>query len=516
MRARENPQSLACFEFSHATLPLVHPRGSFYPSSSQGGSMQPRIIDGKYEILRELSKGGMGAVYEARHVLTRRRVALKLILAETLARPKPANALRRFEREARAAGSIESRHVVSVLDTGIDDATSDNYIVMELLSGEDLRQLLRRAGKLSVDLVLAIASQICSGLRRAHEQGIVHRDIKAGNVFLARRDDGLVEVKILDFGIAKLRVDPLASTDGHDLTRSGSVLGSPLYMSPEQATGSRELDARSDIWSLGIVMYEALTGVTPHGNQALGAVILAICSTPAAPVRERAPWVPPEVAALVHRALALEPGQRFASAEEMQAAIERLLPGGPAIHERMLESVPTGSENQSDTPQAGSDGSPAPPAQTTVDAVTYGSGGSKSKPGTLRRRKLVGAAAGGAIALTAVIGLILDRADMSVSGAAGSASATVAALAEKPVASSAVPTAPAAKPASSLPSEGVAAPPRASGATAEPAGSKKPPLIRQRALRSPPAATPPSAPPVQVPTAPSAAGNEPAIDRRFD
>jgi eukaryotic-like serine/threonine-protein kinase len=480
--------------------------------------MQPRIIDGKYEIMRELSKGGMGAVYEARHVLTRRRVALKLILAETLARPKASDALRRFEREARAAGSIESRHVVSVLDTGVDAATSDNYIVMELLSGEDLRQLLRRVGKLPVELVLAIASQVCSGLRRAHEQGIIHRDIKAGNIYLARRDDGVVEVKILDFGIAKLRVDPLASTDGHDLTRSGSVLGSPLYMSPEQATGSRDLDARSDIWSLGIVMYEALTGVTPHGNQALGAVILAICSTPAAPLRGRAPSVPPEVAALVHRALALEPGQRFSNAEQMQAAIELLLPGGAAIHERMIEGVPNGSASESDTPQAGSDGSPAPPAQTTVDAVTYGSGGSKqTKRSVLRQRRLVVAALGGGVALAVGIGLLRDRADVPASDATGSASSALAAAADKVVTPAVAPRAPVAKPASAVSSEKVVEPPPASAPpSAAPSTRRKSPAIRQPTRSPTPAATPPSAPPVHAPTAPPAAGNEPTIDRRFD
>jgi len=251
--------------------------------------MQARIIDSKYEIVRELSRGGMGVIYEARHLLTRRNVAVKLVLSDTLARKGASDALRRFEREARAAGSIDSRHVVSILDTGIEPSTNEPYIVMELLTGADLRTLIRRRGTLAPELVLALAHQVCQGLQRAHEKGIVHRDIKAANIFLARRDGGEVEVKILDFGIAKLRADPLASSDGNDLTRSGSVLGSPLYMSPEQATGSRELDARSDIWSLGVVMYEALTGATPHANQALGAVILAICSEPAAPIRERAP-----------------------------------------------------------------------------------------------------------------------------------------------------------------------------------------------------------------------------------
>src|SRR5262245_62127253 len=168
------------------------------PEPFPGRSMQPRTIDGKYELVRELGKGGMGAVYEARHLLTRRKVALKLILAEELAGKKPLVAQRRFEREARAAGSIESRHVVSVLDTGIDVSTNDHYIVMELLSGEDLGQLIRRVGKLPTEIVLSIAWQVCLGLRRAHEQGIIHRDIKSGNIFLARKDDGHVEVKILD------------------------------------------------------------------------------------------------------------------------------------------------------------------------------------------------------------------------------------------------------------------------------------------------------------------------------
>jgi eukaryotic-like serine/threonine-protein kinase len=475
--------------------------------------MQSRIIDGKYEIVRELSKGGMGAVYEARHLLTRRKVALKLILAETLARPKATDAMRRFEREARAAGSIESRHVVSVLDTGVDASTNDNYIVMELLSGEDLRQLIQRAGRLPVELALAIASQVCSGLRRAHEQGIVHRDIKAANIYLARRDDGHIEVKILDFGIAKLRVDPLASSEGHDLTRSGSVLGSPLYMSPEQATGSREIDARSDIWSLGIVMYEALTGATPHGNQPLGAVILAICSTPAAPLQERVPSISPEVAALVHRALALEAGQRFASAEQMQAAIDALLPGGAAIHERMLDGIPKGSADgkRSDTPAAASDGSPTPPAQTTVDAVTYGSSAKQANTGRSLGARLPVAIVGGAVVLAAGIGLFRERGGVPASDIAASASSVIALPAEKP----ALPPANPVPPVQPRMNEQPAAPAVPSSAPTVQRPAPKPRTLRQTA----PAAAPvpaPTASPVPNPAVPPTSGNEPAIDRRFD
>jgi serine/threonine-protein kinase len=377
--------------------------------------------------------------------------------------------------------------------------------------------------------VLPIAFQVCLGLRRAHEQGIIHRDIKAGNIYLARRDDGQIEVKILDFGIAKLRVDPLASIDGHDLTRSGSVLGSPLYMSPEQATGSRELDVRSDIWSLGVVMYEALTGATPHGNQdgnqALGAVILAICSQPAPPLRERASGVSPEVAAVVHKALALEPGQRFASVEEMQTAIQALLPGGTVIHEGMLATIPAGSGAlaQSETPQAASEGSATPPAQTTVDAVTYGSGvGKASRPPTSRRATVPLAVAGGIVVLAAGIGIWRERGGMSESDAASSASSTPVAAAEKGApAPQATQPPPPAKPAPVPPSEQVVVPPAPSAAPPVPRPAAQKPRSAPKAARPTVAgptstsAPPPSSAAAPAPAAP-AAGSEPAIDRRFD
>jgi serine/threonine-protein kinase len=487
--------------------------------------MHPRTIDGKYEIVRELSKGGMGAVYEARHLLTRRKVALKLILAESLADKRPLVAQRRFEREARAAGSIESRHVVSVLDTGIDAATSDHYIVMELLSGEDLRQLIHRVGKVPAEIVLAIAWQVCLGLRRAHEQGIVHRDIKSANIFLAHKDDGHVEVKILDFGIAKLRADPLATSDGNDLTRSGSVLGSPLYMSPEQATGSRKLDGRSDIWSLGIVMYEALTGATPHGNQALGAVILSICSVPARPIRERAPEVSEEVAALVHKALALEPSQRFVSAAEMQTEIARLLPHGPAIHESVLGAIPEGRargitagsiETLPDPSDGGADSAGSPPAQTTVDAVTYGSGASKKSSSVPRRRtsRLL-ALVGALVVLAAGIVFFRNGADTSSSDTGSSASPPPAGPPEK--------TPPSPLPPS--PPVGVAAPPlgfQNPATTSVPSAPRPEPRATVRKARAPrpqPGSEPTPAAPVASPTTPPAspaAADEPAIDRRFD
>ena len=300
--------------------------------------MSEGVVDGKYQILRQLGQGGMGAVYEAQHVGTGRRVAVKVIISEALSKEK--DILVRFQREARASGSIDSQHVVQVLDTGIDPVTNSPYMVMELLSGEDVHDLCKRLGPLPPELVLRIVAQACIGLARAHEKGIVHRDIKSANVFLSRREGGERVLKLLDFGIAKVRGDQLGASENHGLTRTGAMMGSPLYMSPEQARGSKSLDGRSDLYSLGVLMYEALAGSTPNGHcETLGELILAICSQYTEPVQNRAPWVPPEVAAILHKVLEQNPAKRYESAAEMHAAIMALLPNGNTIHESMLVAV---------------------------------------------------------------------------------------------------------------------------------------------------------------------------------
>jgi serine/threonine-protein kinase len=296
------------------------------------------VIDGTYEVVRLLGEGGMGAIYEARHLGTGRRVAVKVIGAQALAVGK--EAFVRFEREARASGAIDSEHVVQVLDSGIDAASGNPYMVMELLAGEDLHQLLQRTGPLSPEVALRVIAQACIGLQKAHSAGIVHRDLKAANLYLARRDHGGVTVKLLDFGIAKMRADQYAASDDHGLTRTGAMIGSPLYMSPEQAKGSKDIDHRSDVWSLGVVMYEALAGSAPNASlQSIGELIIAICSTPPRPIQEVAPWVPAEVAAIVHTALSADPAGRFPTAADMHAAIAALLPNGAAVSELMLLPV---------------------------------------------------------------------------------------------------------------------------------------------------------------------------------
>ena len=327
--------------------------------------MLGQTIDGKYQIVRLLGQGGMGAVYEATHLGTGRRVAVKVIIPGA---PISRDAILRFQREARAAGVIESQHIVQVLDTGIDREQGVPFMVMEYLVGEDLQKLGERIGALAPDLALRIGAQACSGLHKAHEARVIHRDIKPANLFLARRDDSDVVVRILDFGIAKVKEDQLTGAPDQALTRTGSMMGSPLYMSPEQAVGSKAIDHRTDVWSLGAVLYEVLTGRSPHHSaQTLGQLIMAICSAPPLPLTQVAPSVPREVADIVQRALRLDPNERFQSAAEMRDAIRQLLPSGTNVTESMLVPAPATLSTSQPLLQAVATGAPA---QSTADPFT--------------------------------------------------------------------------------------------------------------------------------------------------
>jgi serine/threonine protein kinase len=283
------------------------------------------VIGGKYRITELIGQGGMGTVFEAVHTGTGSRVAIKLIVSSDIKE----EVFVRFQREARAAGTIDSNHIVKIFDMGTDDRSGSPFMVMERLIGEDVSQLMRRVGPLAPTVSCALIAQAALGLAKAHESGVVHRDIKPANLFLHDGgEQGEVIVKILDFGIAKVLMDVMQRSEEGGLTRTGSMLGSPHYMSPEQAQGLRSIDHRSDIWSLGVVLYKMLCGQTPHAHlSTLGQVILAICSQASRPIQDLAPWVPPEVARIVHRALQPDPGQRFQSAYEMHAALQGVLQG---------------------------------------------------------------------------------------------------------------------------------------------------------------------------------------------
>ncbi|WP_437476203.1 serine/threonine-protein kinase [Sorangium sp. So ce1014] len=293
-------------------------------------------LNGRYTLGRLIGKGGMGAVYEADDVALERRVAVK-ILSPELAHGR--SALGRFEREARAASAIRTEHIVRVLDAGVDQETGSPFLVMELLRGEDLAQLLDRLGPLPPRLALRIVAQACVGLQKAHEAGVLHRDIKPANLFLARGEEGggLV-VKLLDFGVAKIRPshDPRRETTG--LTRSGYTLGTPRYMSPEQARAIKDIDHRTDVWSIGVVLYRALAGRTPTEDvKAVGDLIAALVVDLPAPVQDFAPWVSPEIAAVIDGALQYQPADRYPSASAMLDAILPLLGDDPlSLDESML------------------------------------------------------------------------------------------------------------------------------------------------------------------------------------
>ncbi|NUO49926.1 MAG: serine/threonine protein kinase [Polyangiaceae bacterium] len=279
----------------------------------------------------------MGAVYEAAHVGTGRRVAIKVISTGDFT--KDAQLVGRFQREAKAAGAIDTQHICQVLDTGTDPTNGFPFMVMEYMQGEDVQQLLRRTGPVTSELALRIVAQVCMGLQKAHEASVVHRDIKPANIFLAKSDGGSVLVKVLDFGIAKVKMETASEAGDAGLTRTGTMLGSPLYMSPEQARGSKGIDHRADLWSLGVVLYELICGRTPfHHIEALGELIIAICSEAPRPVQDFAPWAAPEVAAIIHKSLRVNAAERYQTAGEMLDAVRALLPS-TSVEESMLISL---------------------------------------------------------------------------------------------------------------------------------------------------------------------------------
>jgi serine/threonine-protein kinase len=299
------------------------------------------LIGARYRVVRLLGAGGMGAVYQAIDAQTGAHVAVKVITAEAAANE---TLMSRFAREAEAAAAIDTPHIVRVLGSGRDEQRGLPFLVLEYLEGEDLHQLIKRLGALSPDLALRIAAQACLGLQRAHEMRIVHRDIKPANFFLAKTAGGQRIVKLLDFGVAKIRSElPSGSGEAAGLTRTGSMLGSPLYMSPEQARGHRDLDERSDIWSFGVVLYASLCGHTPQRDtDLLGELLILICTEAPEPLQDVAPWISPELASLVHRALRFDPKERYQSAGEMRAAINALLRGDATIHEHLLQPLADG------------------------------------------------------------------------------------------------------------------------------------------------------------------------------
>jgi eukaryotic-like serine/threonine-protein kinase len=255
-----------------------------------------------------MGQGGMGTVYEALHVIVKRRFAVKFLRADLAQRR---DALARFQREAAAAGALESENIAQAVDFGIADDGAP-YIVMEYLLGRDLARLLKCAGPLAVERATDIVIQACNGIQAAHAAGVIHRDLKPANLYICRRSDESDLVKIVDFGIAKLQ----AADPGNTITSTGGILGTPAYMSPEQARGSSLLDERADVYALGVILYELLSGHTPHPGDSHNAVIYHISTQAALPLEAFDRELPSELIVAVMRALATNSEERQASAAE--------------------------------------------------------------------------------------------------------------------------------------------------------------------------------------------------------
>ena len=305
-----------------------------------------RVIAGKYRLEAILARGGMGSVWRARHEMLETPVAIKFIGTDVFALPE---ARRRFEREAKAAALLQSPHVVRIHDYGLEGDLP--YLVMELLEGEDLGTTLKRQGKLDAEDTSNIVFQVARALRRAAEAGIVHRDLKPSNVFVIHDDEEDL-VKVLDFGIAKA---PRGLRSDDESTRKGAIIGSPRYMSPEQARGSPLVDPRSDLWSLAVIAYRAVTGELPFQSLDMTDLIVKICTEDPIPPSKIDPTLGPEMDAFFAKALDRHPDRRFQTAKELAAAfaVAAGQPPPSVSSRRILVRHPSGQLLVPDSGQVG-------------------------------------------------------------------------------------------------------------------------------------------------------------------
>jgi serine/threonine protein kinase len=292
--------------------------------------VQPgQIVAGKYRIENVLGRGGMGVVVSATHLTLDQLVAIKFLKPEACGN---ATAVARIMREARTVSQMETEHVARVLDCGLAEGTP--FLVMELLHGRSLARELTLRGSLTVTEVCDYLVQACDAIGEAHALGIVHRDLKPGNLFLARRRGGVYQIKVLDFGLSKV-LTARALVGEASLTDAHSLLGTPLYVSPEQLRSSKEVDARTDVWSLGLILYQLLTGYTPFYARSIPKLFAQIARDPIQPLRELRPDVPAGLDAVAQRCLAKASEDRFANAAELGLALAEFVTPPVALLDRL-------------------------------------------------------------------------------------------------------------------------------------------------------------------------------------
>jgi eukaryotic-like serine/threonine-protein kinase len=479
------------------------------PISSPAASMPfppGTVLAGKYRVDRLLGEGGMGWVVVATHLQLEQRVALKF-MRSSHASASP-EAVGRFLREARAAARIQSEYVARVSDVGTLEGGAP-YLVMEYLEGRDLDSLLQATPSLPIGEAIEYAMQACEGLGEVHRAGIVHRDLKPANLFLARRSDGSVRVKLLDFGISKVTALPGGASDG-GMTSTQALMGSPLYMAPEQMRSSKAVDARADIWSMGVILYEMLGGRSPFNGDTLPQVCARILAEPPDPLREVRAEVPPALEAVVMRCLEKDAQRRF---QDVHALAQALAPFGQPDARvaadrigRVMRGTLANSMDVRSEAVATTSVNSGPRPDIAQTAAAFGTAGSRSTTHSgLRRSGALPFVAGGAVLLVAgIVAIFATRG--SPTEPAKSTAAAVAPLAPGPgsVSTASTPTGPGARSAEVLapaPTESAAPPSAAPAASATPASVT--PAVSS--ATAPSAATPSAA----TPSSPSHARAKP-------
>ena len=463
------------------------------------------LLAKKYRVTRVLGAGGMGVVVAADDLDLDRTVAVKFLSPAGAANP---SVVARFMREARAAVKITSEHVAKVIEVGKLDS-GEPYIVMEFLEGSDLSEVVAQ-GSLPVEDALDYVLQACEAIAEAHSKGIVHRDIKPANLFVSRRADGSPMVKVLDFGISSM----VGAAGEHALTRTGAIMGSPFYMSPEQARSARTANAQSDIWSLGAVLYELIAGRPPFSGETMGELIAAILTEAAPPLRGACPDVPEELDAVVLRCLNKDAKARYASVGELCQALAPFAPVRSRVSLTRAIAVSAthapDSISNVDTVEGGgtllmpgastakasaaAQGVPATPARGSNTAAAWAETHAPASPSRAWLGKSLAA-----VAALAALGLAVGLTRSRTSEAAATASALA-------TGSPAIPANPADEPAATAPSHEV---PTASAAPA-PAPSAAP--HKKPAATDKTAATDKAAP-AKPAASPNPPGEKPALPR---
>ncbi len=353
--AREGSASPA-----YAPTELDNGGGSVRPSG-HGGTTPPvrvaEIVAGKYQIDRVVGAGGMGIVVAATHVALGQQVAIKFLMDRT---PSAAS---RFLREARAAAQVQGEHVARVIDVGTLDGGGAPYMVMELLRGQDLSEVIRTRGPMPCEEAVGFVLQACEAIAEAHALGIVHRDLKPANLFLTSRPDGSPLVKVLDFGISKEQKGPSGLTSGE------VMMGSPRYMSPEQMRSTRDVDARTDLWAIGTILFELVAGRPAFESDSMPGLCAAIQTGPAPRLREARPGAPEALEAVILSCLEKEPARRVANVAALAALLAPLAPASAQLHAERIARI-AGGPHVSSPPQA-SGASPLAPLGAAT-AASFG------------------------------------------------------------------------------------------------------------------------------------------------